>query len=85
MTSKDVKATAKHSELHVQPRSQATPRFQNQDKDWTNTTSWTINGGLGQYVMWTRFGNDGNVPTQYAASTASYRTVKFALSVSANS
>ena len=44
----------------------------------TNTTSWTGNGGLDSYVMWTRFHNDGNVPTQYAASTASNRTVKFA-------
>ena len=26
--------------------------------------------------MWTRFHNDGNVPTQYAASTPSDRTVK---------
>ena len=29
------------------------------------------------YVMWTRFHNDGNVPTQYAASTPSDLTVKF--------
>ena len=28
--------------------------------------------------MWTRFRNDGNVPTQYAASTASDRIMKFA-------
>ena len=27
--------------------------------------------------VWTRFHNDGNMPTQYAASTASHRTVKF--------
>ena len=26
--------------------------------------------------MWTRFRNDGNVPTQYAANTASDRIVK---------
>ena len=32
----------------------------------TNTTSRTGNG-----TWWTRFGNDGNVPTQYAANTAS--------------
>ena len=43
----------------------------------TITTSWTRNGGLDSYVMWTRFHNDGNVPTQYAASTPSDRTVKF--------
>ena len=43
----------------------------------TNTTSRTGNGGLDSYVMWTRFHNDGNVPTQYAASTPSDRTVKF--------
>ena len=42
----------------------------------TITTSWTGNGGLDSYVMWTRFHNDGNVPTQYADSTASDRTVK---------
>ena len=42
----------------------------------TITTSRTGNGGLDSYVMWTRFHNDGNVPTQYAASTASDRTVK---------
>ena len=42
----------------------------------TITTSRTENGGLDSYVMWTRFHNDGNVPTQYAASTASDRTVK---------
>ena len=27
--------------------------------------------------MWTRFDNDGNVPTQCAASTASHQTIKF--------
>ena len=43
----------------------------------TITTSRTGNGGLDSYVMWTRFHNDGNMPTQYAASTASDRTVKF--------
>ena len=43
----------------------------------TITTSRTGNGGLDSYVMWTLFHNDGNVPTQYAASTASDRTVKF--------
>ena len=43
----------------------------------TITTSRTGNGGLDSYVMWTRFRNDGNVPTQYAASTPSDRTVKF--------
>ena len=43
----------------------------------TITTSQTGNGGLDSYVMWTRFHNDGNVPTQYAASTPSDRTVKF--------
>ena len=42
----------------------------------TITTSRTGNGGLDSYVMWTRFHNDGNVPTQYAASTASNRTMK---------
>ena len=26
-----------------------------------------MHGGLDYYVMWTRFHNDGNVPTQYAA------------------
>ena len=31
--------------------------------------------------MWTRFRNDGNMPTQYAASTASDRIVKFCLGV----
>ena len=44
----------------------------------TITTSRTGNGGLDSYVMWTRFHNDGNMPTQYAASTKSDRTVKFA-------
>ena len=29
----------------------------------TNTTSRTGNGGLDSYIMWTRFHNDGNVPT----------------------
>ena len=48
----------------------------------TNTTSRTGNGGLDSYVMWTRFHNDGNMPTQYAASTASDRTVKLASIVS---
>ena len=43
----------------------------------TITTSRTGNGGLDSYVMWTRFHNDGNVPTQYAASTPSDLTVKF--------
>ena len=42
----------------------------------TITTSRTGNGGLDSYVMWTRFHNDGNVPTQYAASTASDQTLK---------
>ena len=42
----------------------------------TNNTSRTGNGGLDSYVMWTRFHNDGNVPTQYPVSTASDRTVK---------
>ena len=37
----------------------------------TITTSRAGNGGLDSYVMWTRFHNDGNVPTQCAASTAS--------------
>ena len=44
----------------------------------TITTSRTGNGGLGLYVMWTRFRNDGNVPKQYAANTASNRIVKLA-------
>ena len=43
----------------------------------TITTSRAGNGGLDSYVMWTRFHNDGNVPTQCAASTASDRTVEF--------
>ena len=43
----------------------------------TITTSRAENGGLDSYVMWTRFHNDGNVPTQCAASTASDRTVEF--------
>ena len=43
----------------------------------TITTSRAGNGGLDSYVMWTRFHNDGNVPTQCAASTASGRTVEF--------
>ena len=47
----------------------------------TNTTSRTGNGGLDSYVMWTRFHNDGNMPTKYAASTASDPTVKFVLGV----
>ena len=42
----------------------------------TNATLWTRNGGLDSYVMWTQFHNDGNVPTQYAASTNN-QTVKF--------
>ena len=42
----------------------------------TSTTSRTGNGGLDSYVMWTRFHNDDNVPTQYVAGTASDRTVK---------
>ena len=48
------------------------------EKSGTNTTSWTRNGGLDYYVMWTWFHNDDNAPTQYAASTASDRAVKFA-------
>ena len=34
--------------------------------------SWTGNGGLGWYVMWTRFHNDGDVPTQYMAGTGKF-------------
>ena len=45
-------------------------------KAWYQYTSRTVNGGLDSYVMWTRFHNDGNVPTQYAAGTASDRIVK---------
>ena len=44
----------------------------------TITTSRTGHGGLGYYVMWTWFRNDGHVPTQYAANTASNRIVKLA-------
>ena len=42
----------------------------------TNDTDWKW--WTRQYVMWTRFCNDGKVPTQYTASTASKRILKFA-------
>ena len=59
--------------------------FSQENGDPGSPSSWgspkfydTGNSGLGWYVMWTRFPNNGNVPTQYAANTASDRTVKFA-------
>ena len=42
------------------------------------TTSWTGNGGLGYYIMLTWFSNNGNMPMQYTASTASDRGVNLA-------
>ena len=35
----------------------------NREKAWEQDYVMTGNGGLGYYVMWTRFHNDGNVPT----------------------
>ena len=57
----------------IQPRSHAQPWRKKLEKTWYHTTLQTGYGGLGQYVMWTQFRNDGNVPTQYAANTASNR------------
>ena len=60
--------------IHRQPRPQAPPRFyltaveKNREKAWDQNYVTTGNGGLGYYVMWTRFRNDGNVPTHNAAS-----------------
>ena len=42
-------------------------RGEKSGKAWDQNYVTTGNGGLGYYGMWTRFCNDGNVPTQYAA------------------
>ena len=36
----------------------------NREKAWEQNYVTTGNGGLGYYVMWTRFRNDGNVHTR---------------------
>ena len=35
----------------------------NREKAWEQDYVTTGNGGLGYYIMWTQFRNDGNVPT----------------------
>ena len=53
---------------------QAPPRFylaavaKNREKAWDQNYVTTGNGGLGWYVMWTQFCNDGNVPTHNVVS-----------------
>ena len=62
----------------VQPCPQAPPRFylaameKNLEKAWEQNYVTTGNGGLGYYVMWTRFLNDGNLPTHNVAGIGQF-------------
>ena len=54
------------------------PRFylaaveKNREKAWDQNYATTGNGGLGWYVMWTRFRNDGNVSTYNVAGVGQF-------------
>ena len=39
----------------------------NQEKAWEQNYIMIGNGGLGYYILWTQFRNDGNVPTHNVA------------------
>ena len=45
---------------------------ENREKAWEQNYVTTGNGGLGYYVMWARFRNDGNMPMHNVAGIGQF-------------